>query len=213
MYDIILFDFDGTIYDTLEGITKCMQYALKKQGIDEELSQLHCFAGPPLAEKIPEVYGFDEEKTKEVIKDFRERYSPIGIYESRVFPEIPKLLEDLKKAGKRLGIATSKPQHLAEHLLEKENIKDYFEVICGSQPDGSLGKKDEVIRAVLEKFGVKDESVVLVGDTKYDVIGAHKCNLPCIGVRYGYAAPNELEQAGAEIIAEDSKELLKILLS
>lgn len=212
MYDIILFDFDGTIYDTVEGITKCMQYALKKQGIDEALDRLRCFAGPPLAEKIPEVYGFDEETTKNVIKDFRERYNSIGVYESRVFPDIPELLDKLKSSGKRLGIATSKPQHLAEHLLEKEGIKDYFEVICGSQPDGSLGKKDQVIRAVIEKFGVKDERLVLVGDTKYDVIGAHKCNLPCIGVRYGYAALNELEQAQADIIVEDSKELLNILL-
>ncbi len=212
MYDIILFDFDGTIYDTIEGITKCMQYALKKHGIEEELSKLCCFAGPPLAEKLPEVYGFNDEETKSVIKDFRERYNSLGIYESRVFPEIPKLLDDLKKAGKRLGIATSKPQHMAEHLLEKEGIIEYFEVICGSQPDGGHGKKDEVIKAALEKFGVKDESVVLVGDTKYDVIGAHKCNLPCIGVKYGYAAPGELDEAGADIIAKDSGQLLKIII-
>ncbi len=212
MFDIILFDFDGTVYDTLEGITKCMQHALKKRGIEETLEALHCFAGPPLAEKIPEVYGFDEATTKTVITDFRERYNSIGIYESRVFPEIPELLAKLKKAGKRMGIATSKPQFLAEHLMEKEGIKDYFEVICGSQPDGSLGKKDQVIKAVIEKFGVKDERLVLVGDTKYDVIGAHKCGLPCIGVRYGYAAENELEDACADIIVKDTDELFSVLL-
>ena len=212
MFDIILFDFDGTVYDTVEGITKSMQYALKKRGINETLDSLRCFAGPPLSEKIPELYGFDEETTKQVIMDFRERYNSIGVYESRVFPEIPPLLEKLTNSGKRLGIATSKPQFLAEHLMDKAGIKEYFEVICGSQPDGSLGKKDEVIKAVIEKFGVKDESVVMVGDTKYDVIGAHKCGLPCIGVRYGYAAENELEQAQAHIIVKDAKELLNVLI-
>lgn len=213
LYDIILFDFDGTIYDTLEGITKSMQYALKKQGMEVELNELTRFAGPPLLDMLQETYGFSVEKSQEVVADFRERYQPVGIYESRVFPGIPEFLRKLNKAGKRLGIATSKPQALAEKLLDESGIKDCFEHICGSQPDGSLSHKAEVLQEVLRQFEIKDESVVLIGDTKFDVIGAHKCGLPCIGVRYGYAAEGELEEAGAETIAQNLDELLNLLIS
>ena len=117
MYDIILFDFDGTVYDTVEGITKSVQYALKKQGIDAELEDLRCFAGPPLVDMFMEKFGFSEDTARQAVVDFRERYKPVGIYESRVFPGIPELLKKLRAEGKILGIATSKPQHMAEELL------------------------------------------------------------------------------------------------
>ncbi len=212
MYDIILFDFDGTVYDTVEGITKSVQYALKKQGIDAQLDSLRCFAGPPLVDMFMEKYGFDRPTAEQAVRDFRERYKPVGIYESHVFPGMPELLKKLKDAGKVLGIATSKPQNMAEELLEKEGIKGYFDAVCGSMPDGNNNSKREVLTAALEKLRKNDEKAVLVGDTKYDVEGAHQCAVPCIGVKYGYAAEGELQRAGADIIADDMDELLEILL-
>ena len=110
MYDCILFDFDGTVFDTVEGITKSVRYALNKVGIDAELESLRCFAGPPLVDKFMEVYGFDRAAAEQATLDFRERYNPIGLNECCVFPGIKELLEKLHAAGKTVGLATSKPQ-------------------------------------------------------------------------------------------------------
>ena len=137
MYRNILFDFDGTVFDTVEGITKSAQYALKKQGIEAELQELRCFAGPPLVDKFMEVYGFDRETAEQATRDFKERYEPIGVKECRVFPGIKEVLKALIKAGARVGIATSKPQHLAEQLLAGEDMLGLFQVICGSEAAAS----------------------------------------------------------------------------
>ncbi len=211
MYKNILFDFDGTVFDTVEGITKSAQYALKKQGIEAELSQLRCFAGPPLVDKFMEVYGFDRERAEQATRDFKERYVPIGIHECRVFPGIKELLLALRKLGARVGIATSKPQVLAEQLLAQEDMTGLFQVIRGSGSDGNNSAKWQVLKQAMEELGAEPEDTVLVGDTKYDVEGAKLCGVPCIGVAYGYAAPGELEQAGAIAIAENMDELLEIL--
>ena len=181
--------------------------------MDTELSELQCFAGPPLTEKLQEVYGFSEEKADEIVKDFRYRYKPTGINESRLFPGIRELLQNLTAAGKRLGIATSKPEEMAVKLLDRQNITQYFEVISGARGEGSIGSKEAVLNAALSRFGAEKSRCVLVGDTKYDVSGAHKCGLGCIAVRYGYAAEGELEEAGADIIADDIGDLQKLLLS
>ncbi len=213
MYDCILFDFDGTVFDTIEGITKSVRYALNKVGIDAELENLRCFAGPPLVDKFMEEYGFDRDTAVQATADYRERYKPIGMYECRVFPGIKELLKKLRAAGKTVAIATSKPQELAEQLLEREGMRELFSVICGSHPDRNDGEKWQVVTKAMELCGAKPENTVLVGDTKYDVIGAHKVEIPCIGVRYGYAAEGELEDAGAEYIVSDMLELENLLLN
>ena len=110
----VLFDFDGTLFDTVEGITKSIQYALAKHGIQEPLEKLRCFAGPPLVEKFMEVYGVSQAEGEQLVTEFRERYVPIGVYESRPFPGIGELLDRLRGAGLLLGLATSKPQAMAE---------------------------------------------------------------------------------------------------
>ncbi len=211
MYKNILFDFDGTVFDTVEGITKSAQYALKKQGIEAGLDELRCFAGPPLVDKFMEVYGFDRETAEQATRDFKERYVPIGVHECRVFPGIKSLLEALREKGFQVGLATSKPQVLAEQLLAQEDMTELFMAICGSSSDGNNSAKWQVLKRAMEELGAKPEDTVLVGDTKYDVEGARLCGVPCIGVAYGYAAPGELEQAGAVTIARDMDELLEIL--
>ena len=212
MFDCILFDFDGTVFDTVEGITKSVRYALNKVGLDAELESLRCFAGPPLADKFMEVYGFDRAAAEQAVRDYRERYRPISMNECCVFPGIKELLEKLRAAGKTVGIATSKPQELAEELLRRENMLGLFQVICGSRPDGNDSAKWQVVQRAMELCGAVKENTILVGDTKYDVAGAHKVGIACVGVRYGYAAEGELEAAGADAVVEDLPELESFLL-
>ena len=207
----VLFDFDGTVFDTVEGITKCVQYAIRKHGWDAELNELRCFAGPPLSEKFMEVYGVLREEAEELVTDFRERYVPIGVYESSPFPGIQELLETLRAAGKKTAIATSKPQALAELLLERAKLRDIFDVVVGSGGGVNNDAKWQIVTRAMKLCGSKPENCVLVGDTKYDVEGAKKCGIPCIGVRWGYAAEGELEATGAAAMVETPKELAVLL--
>lgn len=209
----ILFDFDGTLFDTLEGITKCVQYALGKHGIFAELEELRCFAGPPLVEKFMEVYGVDRDLAQTLLLDYRERYVPIGIYESQPFPGVDELLKHLQAAGRKLGVATSKPQDMAEHLLRRAELLQYFDAVVGSTPGKNDDPKWVVVRRCMEQCGAEPASTVLVGDTKYDAVGAARCHIPCIGVTWGYAAPGELEAAGVSRIVQSCAELEALLLN
>ena len=207
----VLFDFDGTIFDTVEGITKSAQYALAKHGIQEPLDRLRCFAGPPLAEKFMEVYGVTQPEAEQLVAEFRERYVPIGVYESSPFSGIKELLIWLRQAGLKLGVATSKPQALAELLLERANMKDCFDVIVGSAPGPGNDQKWQIVQRALALSETAPEAAVLVGDTKYDAIGAARCEVACLGVAWGYGAPGELEAAGVLGIAADPAELEGLL--
>lgn len=207
----VLFDFDGTLFDTVEGITKSIQYALGKHGRQEPLDRLRCFAGPPLVDKFMEVYQVSQAEAEQLVVDFRERYVPVGVYESRPFPGVRELLDRLREAGLILGVATSKPQSMAELLLERAELKDCFHVIKGSQPGLNNEKKRQIVEKAMALCGSGPDDTVLVGDTKYDVEGASACGVPCVGVRWGYAAPGELEAAGAAAIVESMEELAKLL--
>lgn len=211
MFDYILFDFDGTVFDTVEGITKSVQYALRKHGVEAKLDELRVFAGPPLVDMFMEKYGFSHDESVELVRDFRERYLPVGLYECCVFPGVAELLCALKSAGKKIGLATSKPQNLAIKLLEQEGLREYFDVISGAGDDGSDCEKWQVCKKAMELIGADASATVLVGDRKYDVIGAHQCGIACIGVRYGYAPPGELEEAGAEYIADMPGDVFEII--
>ena len=211
MVHTILFDFDGTLYDTVEGIAKSAQYALEKLGVTAGLDELRCFAGPPLVDKFMEMFGFSYDKAFEARGLFQERYIPVGVYESRPFPGMTGFLAALRDAGLELAVATSKPQPLCEQLLERSGMRDFFSVVCGSTLAGNNNSKREVVERVIAALGADREDCVLVGDTKYDVAGAHAAGIPCIAVRYGYAAPGELEEAGADAIAQDLAALEKML--
>ncbi len=207
----VLFDFDGTLFDTVEGITKSIQYALRKHGREEPLDRLRCFAGPPLVDKFMEVYGVSRQEAEQLVLDFRERYVPIGVYESRPFPGIRGLLERLRAAGLKLGVATSKPQNMAELLLERAEMKDCFDGIVGSRPELNNEKKWQIVEKAMALCGSGPEESLLVGDTKYDALGAARCGIPCVGVAWGYAEPGELEAAGAIRVCGDMAELERVL--
>lgn len=203
MYKYILFDFDGTVFDTVEGITKSVRYAINKVGRDAPLKTLRCFAGPPLVDMYLERFGGTMEEAERFVLNFRERYQPTGLYECRIFPGIVELLNDLRAEGRVTAVATLKPQHLAETLLAREGITGLFDAICGGGAEGHEGTKADIVRRVIAQLGATPEETVLIGDTKYDILGAHECGITAVGVGYGYAAPGELAAAGADVIVAD----------
>lgn len=211
MYRYVLFDFDGTVYDTVEGITKSVQYALAKHGISAELSELRCFAGPPLADKFMEVYSVTDEQARQLVEDYRERYRPIGLLECQLFEGMKELLVKLKEKGIKTAITTMKPQEMAEMLLEREGMIPLFDVIYGSTLTQNVSKQ-KLVEMAMDTLNADKADTILVGDTKYDIHGAHQAGIAAVGVRYGYAAENELEDAGADFIVDTMQELEAFLL-
>lgn len=214
MYKNILFDFDGTVFDTVKGIERSVKYALDKNGIVLPVNSFRRFAGPPFKVIFKEKYGFDDELIVKIIEAFREDYLPYGIYESSPFPGIAELLDELRRNGFKLAIATLKPRTMAVELLERSGLYGKFDVISGQIAEGiETLTKAEIVRGAMDMLGAAPEETVLVGDTKYDVVGGHEAGLKVIGVRYGYAESGELENAGADIIAETLDDLKKLFLS
>lgn len=217
MYNYILFDLDGTLTDPKEGITKCVQYALAACGIDEpDLDNLLSFIGPPLVDEFMRVYGFSKEKAEFALAKYRERFPAKGLYENKIYPGAAQMLAALKQSGRKIALATSKPQPYAEKILEHFKIKDYFDVIVGATFDSKRNDKADVVAEVLKQFGITDAdkaSVIMVGDRKHDVLGASKNGIKTVGLRLGYAEAGELEAAGAVYIAEDIADLETYLLN
>ena len=213
-FKYILFDLDGTITDSGEGITKSVQYALKSFDIlVNNLEELNKFIGPPLKESFKEYYKFDEEKANLALVRYREYYADKGIYENSLYDGIIELLEKLKKNGKTIILATSKPEVYAKQILEYFKIDKYFTFVAGSDFEETRVKKGDVIKYALEGAKISDLSkVIMVGDREHDIIGAKDNNIKSIGVLYGYGNVIELTQARADYIANNTNELLNILL-
>lgn len=214
MRNIILFDLDGTLTDPMEGITKSVQHALKAYGIiEEDLTKLCPFIGPPLKESFIEFYGFSDQDAQDAISVFREYFTDKGIFENKVYPGIEKMLISLNEAGALLAVATSKPEHFAESVLEHFNLRTYFHTVGGADMEEIRVKKGDIIKYTLEKIQVEHgDHVVMVGDRKHDIIGAKEADIPGIGVLYGYGDREELLEAGAVQIAETVETLRVILL-
>lgn len=210
---VILFDLDGTLTDPMIGITKSVQYALKKYGIIEaDLWNLTKFIGPPLKESFMEFYGFSEEEGQKAVEYYREYYAPVGIYENQVYEGLEEMLAALKEKGLSLCVATSKPERFAKMILKHFHLDSYFDLIGGALMDGRTDKA-EVISYVLDQLDTKKEKVVMVGDREHDILGAKKNGLDSIGVLFGYGNEEELKEAGADWIAKDMTGLGSILLT
>ncbi len=209
-YELILFDLDGTLTDPGEGITNSVAYALNKFDIHvEDKSQLYKFIGPPLIDSFMRFYGFSSEQAKQAVAFYREYFTVKGIFENLVYNGVEDMLISLKSSGKRLCVATSKPEPFAKTILEHFNLAHYFEYIAGSTLDETRTKKDEVIEYALEKCCFTDRAkAVMVGDREHDALGAAKCSLDCIGVLFGYGSREELEAAGAKYIAETVEDII-----
>ena len=217
MFSYILFDLDGTLSDPKQGICGSVQYALKSFGIEEpDIDRLEPFIGPPLRDSFMKYYGFTPEQAEEAVAKYRERFSVTGKYENTLYPGIAPLLHDLVRAGAKLAIASSKPTVYVEDILVHFGIRQYFDIVVGSELDGTRDRKEEVVDEALrqldEKYGAKPCEVVMVGDRCFDVEGAKAAGTRSVAVTYGYAQPGELEQAGADIIVRDVEGLRQVLM-
>ncbi len=214
MKKYIFFDLDGTLTDSMPGIVKSVQHALKHYGIEvEDLNELKPFVGPPLVESFQKYYGFTKEQSLEAITVFREYYTEKGWCDNAPYGGIEFVLQNLIASGKKLYVATSKPEWMAKKVLEHFCLDFYFEFIGGAESDETRSKKDEVIQYVMESCGLQNtEEIVMVGDRSHDIIGAHKSGLEAVGILYGYGDREEMEQAKAEWITETTMTLGELLV-
>lgn len=214
MYSTVLFDLDGTLTDPGEGITNSVAYALSKWNIDvKERSELYKFIGPPLAESFSRYYGFSESDAVRAVEAYREYFRARGIYENKLYPDTEKMLRALKEAGKKLVLATSKPEVFAKEILRYFSIDGYFDHVAGATLDGNISEKADVIAYALELSSTDDlNGTIMIGDRKHDILGANVNGVDSIGVLYGYGSRDELEAAGASYIASSIDDILKIIV-
>lgn len=212
-FEYVFFDLDGTLTDSQEGILNSFRNLFAHYGLEvPDYNTLCTFIGPPLAKTMTESFGFTGQQALDSIKVFRSYYDTKGYMENRLYDGIENLLIELKKRGIRLSVATSKPEVTAKMIIRHFNLEKYFDFVCGSGADESRSKKSEVIEYALKSNGISDLSkVLMVGDRKYDVEGARTAGLKCAGVLFGYGSRRELEEAGADFIAEKPADIVNFL--
>ncbi|MBQ7379567.1 MAG: HAD family hydrolase [Clostridia bacterium] len=212
-YKYALFDLDGTLTDPGEGITRSVQYALAKFGINvENRQELFCFIGPPLHESFEVYYGFSRPDAMKAVDYYREYYAVKGIFENLVYDGIRETLADLQAAGIKICLATSKPEYYAKQILEHFGLDGYFTAVAGSNMDGTRTKKAEVVERALMLLDNPDvRECVMIGDREHDVLGGKAHGLDTLGVLFGYGSREELERAGATYIAAKPAEIVGIL--
>ena len=213
MFEYIFFDLDGTLTDSEPGIVNAALYTLEKYNISvNEKEELRKFIGPPLQDSFSTDYGFNEEEVEEAIATFREYYAEKGIFENEVYPGITEVLAELKNRGKKLAIATSKPEVFTVRILEHFDLIKYFDYIGAATLDDSKIKKGEIIKEALNTLSIDDLSkVVMVGDRKHDIKGASVNGISSVGVMWGYGSIEEFEKHNATYIINEVEELLEIL--
>lgn len=212
MNKTILFDLDGTLTDSGEGIINCAILALEHFGLPiPSREEMRVFVGPPLHESFIN-HGVPADQADEAIRIYRSRYIPIGKFENVPYPGIREMLEALKAAGHKLFVATSKPEKMSVEILEHFDLAKYFDQICGASMDTSRSSKEAVIEYLLHQNGRAD-NMIMVGDTKFDVLGAKEHGIPTIGVSWGYGETADMEAAGAVKIVNTAQELQDALLA
>ena len=211
-YKNVLFDLDGTLTDPAEGITNALMHAQRRLGrAVSPREELFVFIGPPLIETFMSEWGLTRAEADQALVYYREHFNTKGLYENIPYPGIGAFLADLKAAGLRLFVATSKPEPLSLRILEHFDLIRYFEAVAGSTMNETRTKKGEVIAYALSTYSLDPAETVMVGDRKHDVIGAAENGLPCIGVLYGYGSREELTEAGATALAGGLDELKALL--
>lgn len=212
MYQYVLFDLDGTLTNPASGITNSIIYALKKFDIEvTDRTTLYSFIGPPLIHSFQSEYGFSKEKAEQALAYYREYFSVKGIYENEVYDGIPQLLKFLKEQKKTIILATSKPEAFAKRILEHFHLAPYFDFIAGATMDETRSEKADIIAYAIEQCQITDSSMaVMVGDRKYDILGAKQFGMASIGVLFGFGSRAELEEAGASYLTETPQEIMRL---
>jgi phosphoglycolate phosphatase len=210
-YTNILFDLDGTLTDSFLGIANSWKYALKKLNIEIDPDILRTFIGPPLENTFSEYFKFNKENIEIGKKYYREYFSEKGLYENTLYDGIEDLLKEINARNKTCILATSKPIVFAEKILKYLNIDTYFKHAVGSNLEGTFAEKYDIIKYIIENYNLNKSETIMVGDRKYDIIGANKNGIKSIGVLYGYGSRPELENENPEYIINNAKEILEII--
>lgn len=212
-FSTILLDLDGTITDPYIGITNGVMYAYEKLGLEvPERDSLRSFIGPPLMVEFTR-RGFPEEQAREAVRLYREYYGATGLFENKLIPGTVEFLKALKDMGKRVCLATSKPEEFSVRILEKFGVLEYFGFIGAATMDGSRGSKLEVIRYVLDSTGADPQECLMVGDRMHDIVGAHDAGMKCAAVLVGFGSREEFAEYKADFVCEnlaDVAELVRI---
>ena len=209
-YTSILFDLDGTLVDSGEGVLKCAELALRHFNLPiPSPEEMRTFVGPPLRDSFIR-FGCTEEMAQEAITVYRSRYTTVGKFELFVYPSIPELLAQLHEAGYKLYVATSKPETVSVEILHHLGLARYFTYIAGADQGKARSTKSEVIAYLLEQVGDL-EGALMVGDTAYDVIGSAQHGIPCVGVSWGYGTVASIEDAHPAAIVHSTEELLSFV--
>ena len=211
----MIFDLDGTITDPKVGITTCAKFALKEMGYEQHAEQeLTWMIGPPLLNTFIKITGCDEAEGQRLIAKYRERYSVSGVHENTLYPGIENLLKHLKESGKILAIASSKPTLFVEQILDDFNLKEYFDVVQGSDMAGKHVEKEDVLKIALSKLGITENrelyKAVMIGDRKFDILAAKSFGMKSIAVTYGYAVEGEWDNLKADAFASSPIEIISL---
>lgn len=209
----LLFDLDGTLIDSSEGITKSTQYALAHYGIIEnDLSKFYKFIGPPLVASFKKYYDFPEEQAVEAVAVYRERYNKIGLFECSLYPGVRECIEKLKAQGYLIGMASSKPEVSCRRILEHFGILELFDDVVGATFDGRIDTKEEVLNEVMRRWSdVPKDEMCLIGDTMFDVEGANQVGIRTVAVTFGFGNVQEMVEAGAVAVCDDMEKLPDIV--
>ncbi len=217
----VLFDLDGTLTDSYPGIINALRYCLSKFTVEPKPETFRKIIGPPVIWSLKTFYGFDDENAQKGLTYFREYYETEGYLQNSVYPGIEEMLQTLRGHDKKLLLATSKPEKMAEKILEHFGLSDYFCFVAGSNPEALQSSnpgayrvsKEDVIEYTLKTNGILDpENAVMVGDRLWDIKAGKAFGLQTIGVRYGYAAEGELEEAGPDYIASTPRRVSEFIV-
>lgn len=213
-FDSVVFDFDGTVADTGEGVFEGIRYAIRMEGLEQpDDIEIRKFIGPPLIDSFQKLYpGIDDDCVTRLLIHYRAKYSVEGIYKFRLYDGMENLLQALKDNGVKTGIASSKPEIFISHILKTCDLEKYFDVAVGANNNESVNStKEALVRDARHRLG-DDEKVLMIGDRKFDILGAHGAGIPCAAVLFGYGNKAEFEEFHADYIVENCEELKKIIL-
>jgi len=210
-YKAVVFDFDGTIVDSEEGIARGFQFALRSQGIEEDLEVIKDLIGPPLSRTIITKYGLSEEDGAKAMKLHREYYNEIGLYQSKIFPLVIELLEGLKDLGVQMMIATNKAEQFAVDQIKYFGLEGYFDAVVGNNHEQTKGSKADFINIAITNLGLDKSEMMMVGDRYNDIEAGKLVGLHTVGVLYGYGSEQEIKEVNPTYIIKDPLELIDIV--
>lgn len=214
-FDAVLFDFDGTVADTGEGVFLCVRYAIDAHGLEQPSDEdIRKFIGPPMIVSYHTLYPqLSDDEVQSLMQSYREKYAEVGLYKYKLYDGITELLKKLNENGIKTAVASSKPQEALENIIKVSGIDKYFDCIVGADRNYTDSDKATIVEEAIKRTGVTDKSrVLMVGDRKYDIVGAHKARIACAAVLFGYGSQEEFDEYRADYVVNSFKEVEKIVL-